>query len=47
MNEYVLIARDNDFMLPTGGTVLQSNDTLLVLADKNSFDHVRSKYQLS
>lgn len=36
----ILIARENDFMLPSGGTVLQGNDTLLVLCDKKSFDEV-------
>lgn len=40
----VLIARDNDFMLPSGGTVLKANDTLLVLADKESFEDVMSRY---
>jgi len=43
----VLIARDNDFVLPSGGTVLQDNDTLLVLSDKESFDQVAQKFNLS
>jgi cell volume regulation protein A len=38
----VLIARENDFMLPTGGTVLQADDTLLVLADKQIFAEVQT-----
>lgn len=42
----ILIARDNDFMLPSGGTVLQGNDTLLVLSDKNSFDEVVERFNL-
>ncbi len=42
----ILIARDNDFILPSGGTVLQSNDTLLVLSEKKSFDEVISKHDL-
>ncbi|GAB1472238.1 potassium/proton antiporter [Chloroflexota bacterium] len=42
----ILIARNNDFMLPSGGTVLQGNDTLLVLSDKESFDSVIKKFDL-
>ena len=42
----ILIARDNDFMLPNGGTVLQGNDTLLVLSDKESYDNVINKFNL-
>jgi cell volume regulation protein A len=42
----ILIARDNDFILPSGGTVLQSNDTLLVLSDKESFDKVMNQFSL-
>jgi len=42
----ILIARDNDFMLPSGGTVLQGNDTLLVLADKQSLDEVVKNFKL-
>lgn len=42
----VLIARDNDFVLPNGGTFLQDNDTLLVLSDKGSFDSVVEKFEL-
>lgn len=43
----ILIARDNDFVLPSGGTVLQGGDTLLVLSDKRSFDEVITKFNLS
>jgi len=39
----ILIARDNDFVLPSGGTILQGGDTLLVLSDKKSFDEVLTK----
>lgn len=39
----ILIARDNEFVLPSGGTILQSGDTLLVLSDKKSFDEVLAK----
>jgi cell volume regulation protein A len=42
----ILIARDKDFMLPSGGTVLQGNDTLLVLSDKDSYDKVIEKFKL-
>jgi cell volume regulation protein A len=42
----ILIARDNDFLLPSGGTVLQSGDTLLVLSDKKSFESVLAKHGL-
>lgn len=40
----ILIARDNDFVLPSGGTILQGGDTLLVLSDKKSFDEVQVKF---
>ncbi len=40
----VLIARDNGFVVPSGGTVLQGGDTLLVLSDKKSFDEVLAKF---
>lgn len=39
----ILIAREKDFILPSGGTVLQGGDTLLVLADKASFEAVQAK----
>ena len=42
----ILIARDNDFLVPSGGTVLQGNDTLLILSDKKSFDEVIEKNNL-
>lgn len=43
----ILIARNNDFVLPSGGTVLQDGDTLLVLSDKDSFAQVMQKFNLS
>lgn len=43
----ILIARDNDFVLPSGGTVLQDGDTLLVLSDNESFEEVMTKFNLS
>jgi cell volume regulation protein A len=42
----ILIARDNDFLLPSGGTVLQGGDTLLVLSDKKTFESVLAKHGL-
>lgn len=42
----ILIARENDFLLPSGGTILQGNDTLLVLSAKESYDKVVEKYNL-
>jgi cell volume regulation protein A len=42
----ILIARENDFILPSGGTVLQEGDTLLVLSDKKSFDEVQAKLNM-
>jgi cell volume regulation protein A len=39
----VLVARENDFVVPSGGTVLQAGDTLLVLSDKESFEKVKGK----
>lgn len=36
----VLIARENDFVVPSGGTVLQAGDTLLVLSETASFEQV-------
>lgn len=38
----VLINRDNDFIVPSGGTIIQAGDTLLVLADNKSLDIVRT-----
>lgn len=39
----VLIARDNEFILPGGGTELRAGDTLLVLAEKKVFNEVRAR----
>lgn len=36
----VLIARQNDFVMPSGGTVIQPGDTLLALADAATFEEV-------
>lgn len=42
----ILIARENDFLQPSGGTTLQDADTLLVLCDQKSFDEVVLKFNL-
>jgi len=36
----ILVARNDEFMLPSGGTVLRGGDNLLVLSDRESFDEV-------
>ncbi|WP_448334434.1 potassium/proton antiporter [Bellilinea sp.] len=36
----VLIARQNDFVMPSGGTVIEPGDTLLALADAATFEEV-------
>ncbi len=33
----ILIARENEFILPSGGIVLHAGDTLIVLSDRDSF----------
>jgi len=42
----ILVARENDFVLPSGGTVLQAGDTLLVLSDKESLEDVVTRFHL-
>lgn len=42
----ILVARENNFMVPSGGLILQEGDTLLVLAEKQSFHEVTSELQL-
>ncbi len=42
----ILIARENDFVVPSGGTVLRGGDTLLVLADQKSYDDVEARFSL-
>jgi len=42
----VLIARDNQFLVPNGGTVLQEGDTLLVLSDEASYNAVLARATL-
>jgi cell volume regulation protein A len=38
----VLISRSEDFLVPSGGTVLQEGDTILVLVNKNNLPEVRA-----
>jgi cell volume regulation protein A len=38
----VLIGRNNDYLVPSGGTVLQGGDTLLVLVNKTNLPAVRA-----
>jgi cell volume regulation protein A len=38
----VLVSRDDSFLVPSGGTVLQEGDTVLVLVNKNNLPQVRS-----
>ena len=39
----VLIGRDDEYLVPSGGTVLQEGDTLLVLASAESLPEVRER----
>jgi len=43
----ILIARGNDFLLPSGGTLLQGGDVLLVLSDNESYREGLLKLDLS
>ena len=38
----VLVSRNESFLVPSGGTVLQEGDTVLVLVNKNNLPEVRS-----
>jgi cell volume regulation protein A len=38
----VLISRNDTFLVPSGGSVLQEGDTVLVLVNKNNLPLVRS-----
>ena len=38
----VLLGRDNEFIVPSGGTVLMPGDTLLILAHPDSVPTIRS-----
>ncbi len=39
----ILIARENDFLIPSGGTILQQGDTMLVIADSDDFQSVAER----
>jgi cell volume regulation protein A len=39
----VLIARGNEYLVPSGGTTVAAGDTLLVLADEGSFSRVKTQ----
>ncbi len=41
----VLISRDDNFIVPSGGTVLQESDTVLVLVNKNNLPAVRKIFE--
>ncbi|MEN4041684.1 MAG: potassium/proton antiporter [Anaerolineaceae bacterium] len=40
----ILIARGDEFLLPSGGSELQGGDVLLVLSEKRSFDQVKARW---
>ncbi len=42
----VLVARGDEFILPSGGTVLQAKDVLLTLSENRSFLAIQKRYQL-
>jgi cell volume regulation protein A len=39
----ILIARENDFLIPSGATILQPGDTLLVISDRDDFQSVEAR----
>lgn len=41
----VLISRDDDFIVPSGGTVVQESDTVLVLVNKTNLPVVRAIFE--
>jgi potassium/hydrogen antiporter len=40
----ILIAREDEFMVPSGGTTLQGGDVLLVLSEQDAFDRVKKRW---
>ncbi|MFN3308576.1 MAG: TrkA C-terminal domain-containing protein, partial [Anaerolineales bacterium] len=42
----ILVARGNEFLVPSGSTILQAEDILLTLSEAPSFTAVRQKFQL-
>jgi cell volume regulation protein A len=43
----VLIARHDEFIVPSGGTLLEPNDVLLVLSENKSLNDIITRYALS
>lgn len=41
----VLISRNDNFIVPSGGTVLQESDTVLVLVNKNNLPAIRAIFE--
>lgn len=42
----VLVARGNEFLVPSGSTILQAEDILLTLSENQSFQAIQQKFQL-
>ncbi len=42
----ILVGRGDEFLLPSGSTVLQADDLLLTLSENQSFLEIQKKYQL-
>jgi potassium/hydrogen antiporter len=40
----ILIARGDEFLVPSGGTTLQGDDVMLVLSEKDALDRVRQRW---
>jgi potassium/hydrogen antiporter len=40
----ILIAREDEFLVPSGGTTLQGGDVMLVLSEKEAFDRVKQHW---
>ena len=43
----ILIARGSDLITPSGGVILQADDTLLSLSDQESLDQIREQFNLT
>jgi len=41
----VLLSRDNDFLVPSGATVLQEKDLVLILGNKNDAEKIRQIFE--
>jgi potassium/hydrogen antiporter len=40
----ILIAREDEFLIPSGGTALQGGDVMLVLSEKDALDRVKNRW---